>query len=61
MLSVAVVGGFGGVLGGLLVLFPAVDDLGEVEEAFDMVTGDVLLVLFGFGLQFGDDVREDLG
>ena len=56
----ALEGGFGGVLGGLLVLFPAIDDLGEVEEAFDMVTGDVLLVLFGFWLLFGDDVRYDL-
>jgi len=53
--------GLGGILGGLLVLFPAIDNLGEVEEAFDMVTGDVLFVLFGFWLLLWDDVREDLG
>ena len=43
-------------MGGLLFLFPAVDDLGEVKEAFDMVTGDVLFVLFGFWFLLGDDV-----
>ena len=42
-------------------MFPAVDDLSEVEEAFDMLAGDVLFVLFGFWLLLGDDVREDLG
>ena len=53
--------GFGGIMGGLLGLFPFVEDLGEVEEAFYMVTGDVLFVLFGFWLLLWDDVREDLG